>query len=239
MTRFAFASNDIYDLLKDVLKRDVELVLLGENRKCYKAVAKHPDIQMLVVDHHLFVDRSLEADRGSWVTRTNPQYLHILDSNLGPKYPNSVPFNGKIYNKTFIHNLKVTSPDVLKFLEERSYDTIQVNQGYTNCSLLMLPGRRGITADKGIYKKLLDSNYDILLIEEGHILLKGMDYGFIGGCCGMDDHKIYINGDLDSHPDGQRMRSYIMASEMEVIEVKNQPLFDIGSIVFWEAEDAG
>ncbi len=239
MIRYAFASNDMYDYLQAELKKDFELVLLDENNKCYKSVAKHPDIQMLAVDHHLFVDQSLVPDRRSWISGTNPEYLHILASNLGPKYPDSVPFNGKIYKKSFIHNLKATSPEILMFLEENGYDKIHVNQGYTNCSLIMLPGGRGISADKGISDRLKENYYDILLIEEGHIILKGMEYGFIGGCCGVYNHKIYVNGDLDSHPDGQRMRSFMTASEMEIFEVKDQPLTDIGSIVFWEAEDAG
>ncbi len=237
MTKYAFVSEQAYTELQDELKKSYDLILIGKNSKCYEAVAKHADIQMLTVGKHLFVDQSIETNKGRWLIRSNPDFLHILSSDLSSKYPGSVPFNAKVHDSVFIHHLEITQTEILDHVDGEKYEKIHVNQGYTNCSLILLPDRKGISADKGIYDTLTRHKFDILFIREGYILLEGMTHGFIGGCCGLDDDRVYVNGDLNYHPDGERIRAYIEASGMKLFEVKNQVLRDIGSIVFWEAED--
>ena len=42
-----------------------------------------------------------------------------------------------------------------------------------------------ITSDKVIAHEAKKVDLDVLLIPPGDIILPGLDYGFIGGCCGL------------------------------------------------------
>ena len=72
----------------------------------------------------------------------------------------------------------------------------------------------------------------MLLIQPGHIQLPGYDTGFLGGCCGkLAADKLAFTGQLDLHPDGQRIQSFLEQRGVTAVELTTGPLIDVGGIV--------
>lgn len=232
-----FVANSISKELLKVLELVGSIVTVPELDKTYESINNHPDIQIAILNNKLFIDKE------AWINLNkidlnipilNSLKATIITSQLGNRYPLSVPFNGKFSENTWIHHLDYSDPNILAYLRKENMEMIHTKQGYSGCSLVLLPNQKGITGDMGLAKTLRANGFDILLISEGFINLKGMDYGFIGGCCGYYNNRVYVNGDLDFHKDGDLIRMFIDKQNHKIIEVKGQQLIDVGSILFYE-----
>ncbi len=232
-----FVSKLLSPKLQQVLHTIGHVIVIPELEKTYESISSHADIQVAILNDKLFIDQ--DSWDNLYKNNSNRLVLNglkatIITTKLGNRYPLSVPFNGKFLDDTWIHHLEYTDKTILEFIEKQNIQCIHTNQGYTGCSLVLLPKKKGITADVGLANSLKLKGYDILTIQEGHIQLEGMSHGFIGGCCGVWNNVVYINGDLLTHPDGQQMYDFITESKLKIEDVKNQPLTDIGSILFYE-----
>jgi len=228
-----------------------ELVFMtGESTPVYDAVKTHADIHM--------------CQLGLW---ENSELFQGNTDRLGPNYPGNIIYNAVCTGKYFIHNLKYTDPSLMQraqlhhakgtastaclggcdtLWEDTPLIFVDVPQGYTRCCCLPVDDSSFITSDHGIAKALSSYDIDVLLIEKGHILLPGFDYGFIGGCCGhvmthpatdsctasaSADKVIVFNGDLTMHPDHRRIIDFIEAHGIKPVWFEDEPLMDIGSVL--------
>lgn len=237
----ALAGKSLTDFLS---AKDFEPVLLtgiapdGNHSPVYEAVSTHADIHMCRL--------------GLW---EGPHIFMGNVSKLGKNYPGNIIYNAVCTGKYFIHNLKYTDRALLKAAQEwhaktfpaGKLHTISVPQGYTRCCCLPVDDSSFITSDEGIANALKGTDAQVLLIERGHILLPGFDYGFIGGCAGhltLEDSAapdaggepqtrriIVFNGDLAAHPDFHEMKDFIENRGAEVVYFRDFPLMDIGSIL--------
>lgn len=239
MSLVILVSKYVYKSLINDLRHIGQVVFIDPQSKVYESINTHSDIFMAYVEETLFIDEDLFLGIPKYVPES--KWLHSnnivpINTTLGNRYPLSVPFNGHYCEKTWVHNLEFTAPQIKDFMKEKKIKTIHINQGYSKCTLLLLKGKKGITSDKGIYQTLSQIGYDILLISEGYIHLLDKPYGFIGGCCGVFMNQVFVNGDFDFHPDGQAIREFIIKSGYSLIEVKGLQLEDIGSMVFFESK---
>ena len=77
-----------------------------------------------------------------------------------------------------------------------------------------------------------------MLISKGSVVLKGYNYGFIGGCCGkIDKDKIAFNGKIESHNDCNKIIDILQRNNTEIIELCDSKLTDIGGILPLYEED--
>ena len=89
-----------------------------------------------------------------------------------------------------------------------------------------------ITADEGIYKKLINNGIDTLKIQSGSIQLDTMSYGFIGGCCGLiGKNLLAVNGNLNLHPQSREIINFCEKHNVNIVELSKNNLYDIGSII--------
>ena len=109
---------------------------------------------------------------------------------------------------------------------------IQVDQGYCRCNLLPLKDNHFITSDGGIFKVLKRCHLDVLQVTPEGILLEGFSHGFFGGCCGIFEDKVFVNGSLDHFQDGEMVRNYLNKLGYKIVELIDGPLMDCGSIFF-------
>ncbi|QAT42554.1 DUF6873 family GME fold protein [Aminipila luticellarii] len=171
-------------------------------------------------------------------------------SDLGYRYPENIKYNAVCMGNYFIHNLKYTSPLLLEKICQSKRKTLQVNQGYTKCNMVVINDRCAITSDQGIYasvNKYFDTisrsdlppsernshGIHLLLIQPGHVRLGKFPYGFLGGASGRVGDEIIFNGNLKAHPDFERISEYISAQNLKVKYFEEYPLEDIGSIIEW------
>ena len=161
---------------------------------------------------------------------------------LAPEYPKDVLYNAVVTEKFLICNTNTVSEELIRAARELYPDivTIPVPQGYTKCSMVVVDESHFITGDRGIFRALEKYNKtrpddrpaaECLLIEPGYVELPGYSRGFIGGASGRIGDEIWFNGDIESHPDCEKIKVFIESCGLSVRSFEGLPLVDIGSII--------
>ena len=71
-----------------------------------------------------------------------------------------------------------------------------------------------------------------LLTEKGSVILEGYKEGFIGGCCGMiAPDLLAVAGSLEYHKSGRDIIMFCRKYGVNIAELYDGPLLDIGGIV--------
>lgn len=156
------------------------------------------------------------------------------NKELGLKYPNHIAFNAACTGKFFIHNLKHTNERLLIVAKAMEMIMIDVKQGYSKCSTVIVDENSIITYDEGIAKACEEyraQGLDVLLISPNHVILDGYNTGFIGGASGRIGKEVIFNGDLSAHPDFRRIVDFIESKGLKCKWFSEYPLTDIGSII--------
>lgn len=199
----------------------------------YDAVDGHSDMQVFIAG-----DKLISANE------TYEYYKNIFgdkvicgSKNLGGSYPKDVLYNAACVGDFIICNKAYIAKEITEFAQEAKKTIIDVKQGYSKCSIGIIGKNAIVTADKGITEKCKDAGIDVLKIEAGHIILKGMNYGFIGGTCGMiGENVIAFNGELKTHPQGEEIRIFCKKHNIDILELKRGVLEDIGSILIFNSD---
>lgn len=192
-------------------------------------VNSHADIQILHMGNNVIFCQNEHLSIGE--SGKNFSY-HIIKEIPGNQYPDDVRLNCAIIGNKIICNEKTVSKDVLDFAYINDYIIINTNQGYSRCSVCILNENAIITDDKTIYRAAGKFLNDAELISKDSIVLKGYNYGFIGGCCGkIDKNLIAVNGKLESHKDYNKIIDIMQRNKIEAVELCNSRLTDIGGIL--------
>jgi len=236
---------------KIVLSSYGELMELETEGITYPAISGHPDIFFCQAPGKLFVAPNLPQ---RYFDQLEEHRIDFITGKLpvGPEYPASARYNAVATENYLIHNFRITDPSITRTLE--SLEKVHVEQGYCRCNLLPLRDGNFITSDKGMYKFQI-SNFkfqiskgkefpnstfsiqhstfpDVLYVSPESILLEGFPHGFFGGCCGVWKDKVFINGSLSMHTDGEKIREFLGLLNYHIIGLSENPLTDVGSIFF-------
>lgn len=205
-----YVSQTANSILIDHLQRaGHQIHLIAPTNRTYDPVSAHPDIYLCGMGP------------GGPVFFGDP-------AKIGPRYPQNIVYNAACTGAFFIHNLNYTDPKLLAQAE--SMEKIHVRQGYAKCNIVIVDETSIITADRGIYKAC-SGKLDVLLVDPGHVALQGFPYGFLGGASGRVEDEIIFNGNLKSHPDYEKIRSFIESRGLKVKYFSQYALEDIGSII--------
>ena len=195
-------------------------------KSVYAAIDGHTDIQLFHVGGKEFV----------CAPETYEYYKEMLmfarlykgESELGAKYPKDIAYNAAAVGGRLLCAKEYTERHIIE-----KYDKIiNTKQGYAKCSTAIITENAIITADKGIYESIRAQGCDALLIKSGHIELKGMNYGFIGGASGKLSSELFaVNGDLSTHPDSDAIKSFCRNYGIETVSLKSGAIEDVGSIM--------
>ena len=195
----------------------------------YNAIDGHADIQLCKIDNYIIV-----------APQTYEYYCNILsDANvikgsksLNGTYPYDIPYNCAVLKDYIICNEPYTENTIKNIALTANRKILNVPQGYSKCSICLVSGEAIITADKSIYDVCKKNKIDVLKISEGHIELDGMNYGFIGGVGGLiNETTLALNGELKTHPDCNDIKAFCKNHNVDIVELKKGPLYDIGSII--------
>ena len=174
---------------------------------------KHADMQLLRIKNTVFTLKDCIRQPGS-------------------SYPDNVLLNGLFLDGKLYGKMSAIDPIVLDYCSAEQIPVINVNQGYTRCSTLIINEHAAITADSSIANALKYNGVEVLQISPGHILLEGYDYGFIGGAGFCDGESVIFFGDISRHPDYQLIRTFCEKQHRTIrVICKENPLTDIGGVV--------
>ncbi|MEQ8197898.1 MAG: DUF6873 family GME fold protein [Clostridiaceae bacterium] len=208
------------------------IIKVPRYKTLYAAIDGHPDIQLTLTgccDPHLVVNKDIDSLFLDILHELKISFI-FSQGSLGSSYPDNISLNALVLKDYLIHNLKHTDNSILDFCGGKT--KINIRQGYSKCSTVILREKALITSDKGIYKRLKDYGFDILLLNPGNILLPGLEYGFIGGTSGLlNQNQLGILGDLVFYPQGAEVLKFLKKYDLEPIYLRKGPLIDRGSIL--------
>ena len=215
--------NSLKNLNYDVIK-------IPKDNNLYEAINGHTDIQLNILNRHtIIVNKNINLSFKELLKTKNINFIES-DSTLSFKYPSNISLNAYITDNYLVHNLKFTDKKILEYSKNKK--NINVNQGYTKCSILPLREKAIITNDAGIYNTLKSENFDILLLPFGDIELSGFNYGFIGGVGGMiSNDSMAFFGSLDNYTFGNEVKNFLYKYDIKPIYLSNTKLIDRGSLL--------
>lgn len=195
----------------------------------YEAISGHPDI-------FIFSDGDLLILAPNCPQNTI-QTLRNLDINfqfgntpIDSSLKNSTPYNILCTSSHYIHKKGFTDKFVCKIINHKTF--INVPQSYTRCSCIALSDHHFITSDKGIENILRGLKFDVFFFPPDKIRLPPYPNGFIGGCCGIWENKLFFNGNPILHEKGEELLYFIESIGYEIIILHDNFLYDGGGIIF-------
>lgn len=199
--------------------------------KLYEAICGHPDILLHFIDNkNVIIHKDTSKEFETQLSMLNLTVLRS-ENSLTDKYPEDIILNGVNTCTDFIHSTANTDPLLLQLVKDKNI--INVKQGYTKCSTVVINHKAFITSDKSIGKALLNQGYDVLQLPPGNIVLPGINYGFIGGTCGMlDSNTLVFYGSLNHYPQGKDVMGFLSKYDITPVYLCDTPLIDRGSIFF-------
>lgn len=216
--------------INSLKKLNYDVIKIPKDNNLYEAINGHTDIQLNIINKHtLIVNKNINLSFKELLKTKNINFIES-DSTLSSKYPNNISLNAYITDNYLVHNLKFTDKKILEYSKNKK--NINVNQGYTKCSILPLREKAIITNDAGIYNTLKSENFDILLLPFGDIELSGFNYGFIGGVGGMiSNDSMAFFGSLDNYTFGNEVKNFLYKYDIKPIYLSNTKLIDRGSLL--------
>ena len=213
--------------LKTVCER---VFLLPEDKKLSAPVCHHPDMILTVIGKKLICDGDYYRENISFMKEMS-EYLELeavtSEAPRGEKYPFDIGFNVLVTENHLFGNLKYTAPEVLEAAKNYGLEAVNVKQGYTACSTLLVMNTV-ITADPSIFEAA-KSRLSAIKAENGKITLEPYDTGFIGGAAAYFGGTLYTAGELHGIP---ALEAFLRESNIEVCPLMSGDLADFGGIKF-------
>lgn len=201
-------------------------------------VASHPDMLMFF-GNRIFCNREYFEEAGniiSAISKTLCLPIELGDEKISSKYPNDIAYNSLSVGSFIFGKLDYLAPNISEYANRAGLTAVDVRQGYAKCSVCRVSESAIITSDKSIEKAALALGLDVLLIKSGHVALDGYDCGFIGGATGDDGENVYFCGNIDLHPDAEKMKAFCEAHGKTPISLSDEPLYDVGTMFFFQTE---
>ena len=210
---------------KNNLSNYGELFELETSNNVYDTISGHPDIFIFQHNNDLIIAPQSPQNLIDKLVEKNISFQTGIN-NLGIKYPETAFYNVANNADIFIGNIKSCDESIINCAIGKLW--IQTKQSYSRCNNIILNSTSIITNDNKVHKQIETSLY----INPEEIILTGFDYGFIGGCAGITDNKVFLIGSLKHHSQGKIITEYIKATNHEIVELYDGPLFDGGGIIF-------
>lgn len=215
--------------LENLLKENLDVIKVLPSKNLYNAIDGHPDIQLNIISNNEII---VHDELYKILENTLDSKINIIKAknHLKNTYPYDISLNAVNLKDFFIHNLKYTDKHLLD--EVKNKNLINVKQGYTKCSCSVISDNAIITSDVGIYNELKKYPIDVLGISAKDILLPHLNYGFIGGTCGLiNENTIAFFGDYNLHPYGLDIKKFLIKHDVKPLFLSHKPLIDRGSIL--------
>ncbi len=231
-TRYMFAiidarsSKQVINNLKEYV---TDVCTFQTNGITANSISGHPDIYLYQDMNHLVVAPNAPVNLFGFLDGHNTTYVKG-EREVGHELYNSVQYNCLSTSAFLFHKSGYTEPTILDINKKKEF--IHLSQAYTRCSLVHLCENYYITSDRGIEKVLLKKGLSCFYFNPEQIIIRGHNNGFIGGAVGIWGKKIFFNGNIELHSDGQRLREYLIDHDFDVVNLSDEYLYDGGCIFF-------
>ncbi len=193
------------------------------------SISGHPDIFIYQDSRQLVVAPNSPEELFEFLDSHNSVYVRG-ERDVGDGPDKSVQYNCLGTADFLFHKSGYTDPAILRVNRDKEF--IHLPQAYTRCSLVHLCGDNYLTSDRGIEKVLLLMGLSCFYFSPEEITIRDHNNGFIGGAIGIWGKRIFFNGDVKLHADGQRLREYLTGLDFDIVNLSDEHLYDGGCIFF-------
>lgn len=190
-------------------------------------VAGHPDIFACPVKNATVFEPRLF---NLYKEKLKDYNIVLGNKNLAKSYPEDVAYNVAIVGEFAIGKLSSVDKNLLELIHTEGYRFINVNQGYSKCSITIVNETSIITADTSI-ALACERFMDVKLIAQEENILLGKFYGFIGGASFGLGEKLIFFGDYKTHKDYKAIEEFCESKGVVPISIGEGNLKDYGGIV--------
>ncbi|NLJ57858.1 MAG: hypothetical protein GX339_03330 [Tissierellia bacterium] len=223
------ASEEILNYLR---KLNIQPIKTIKCTDLQEPVDGHPDMVIHPIDFETFIVAPNVYD----------YYRNVLDhkgikvikggKTLSRNYPEDIAYNVARIGRYAVHNTQHTDQLLKYYLEEAGIELIHVNQGYTKCSVATISENKTLTSDFLIHETLISYNIESMYIDPKIVRLEGYNYGFIGGCTGLINDKIFLStGKIFDENISFSLKEFVQSSGYVYDEASNQQITDLGTLI--------
>lgn len=195
----------------------------------YNSVSGHPDIFIFQNYNNLIIAPNSPPSLFDILKKYEVKYT-IGKISVGKSLIESVAYNCLSTKNYLFHKKTMTEKTILE--AGRNLKFINLNQAYTRCSLISLKDDIFLTSDKGVEKIINKHKLKCFYFDPAEITIIDHKNGFIGGTAGVNENKIFFNGNINLHKDGKFLTNAINSLGMDIINLGNHRLYDGGGIFF-------
>ncbi len=216
-------------VINNLRKYVTDVYTFQTNGLTANSISGHPDIFIYQNENQLVVAPNAPVNLFEFLDNHNIDYLKG-EKYVGHDFDNSVQYNCLSTPQYLFHKSGCTDSVVLEINKDKKF--ISLPQAYTRCGLLHLCKDNYLTSDRGIEKALLERKFSCFYFSPDEIVIHDHKHGFIGGSIGIWGKRIFFNGNVDLHADGQRLREYLNVLDFEIVNFSCEYLYDGGCIFF-------
>lgn len=218
-------------------KLDRNILALPSINNVYEEISSHVDIYISKIKDTLIIEKAMYDNIKEKVLDNDICIVRGNETVKNP-YPNDILYNVCIIGNNAIHNFKYTDKKLLEIIDKKGLNKININQGYSNCSIAVIDDNSAIVSDKKIANMLQEYGIDTLYIDEKldiKLLDKKGNYskmsGFIGGAIERMENNVIVFGDLNKIDKENKIRNFITSRNLNVIDFKGFDVIDYGGII--------
>lgn len=212
------------------------IINVQTNKNLYDEISSHVDIFCCKIKDKVVLEPSVYK----YLKEEKYDLKNVIcgKNKVGLKYPLDVLYNVCCIGENVIHNFKYTDEKILEIIQNEKLNMININQGYSNCSIAVIDDKCVIVTDRKIAEKLIENDIDVLLLENGldiKLLKNDGKYskmkGFIGGCMSRIENKIIIFGDISKIDKEKKIRNFIQSRNLEIVYFNGLDVIDYGGVL--------
>lgn len=218
-------------------KLDRNILALPSINNVYEEISSHVDIYISKIKDTLIIEKAMYDNIKEKVLDNDICIVRGNETVKNP-YPKDILYNVCVIGNNAIHNFKYTDKKLLEIIDKKGLNKININQGYSNCSIAVIDDNSAIVSDKKIANMLQEYGIDTLYIDEKldiKLLDKKGNYskmsGFIGGAIERMENNVIVFGDLNKIDKENKIRNFITSRNLNVIDFKGFDVIDYGGII--------
>ena len=220
-------SEEAEDIIEELEGKGIRVLRVKRADGLPAPICSHADLQVLPLGNSLIAVN--EEQTGLIASLEEEGFNVIRVGDFSNKYPHDCRLNLLPVGDMLLGNVSVMPSEVLALGHFRP---VNVRQGYTRCSSVLIDESTVLTDDKTIGDTVLNFvKYSVILKQE-EIILKGYDHGFIGGTCGkISSDTIAFAGRIPATEFGRLLKDALTQHGCSFCELGSAELTDIGGIV--------
>lgn len=222
-------SHEASDLLRTL--NNYAVLPIKPYSKLDSPVSSHADMLICVIDKTVFCYEEYFNENPDFFAMIKNEGYSIIKSkqNCEKHYPNDIGLNALIIGNRIFCNKKYTIKEIVEYGESNGYEIINVKQGYSACSTLVVDDNHAVTSDLGMLKSLENEGINVTLVTNDDIVLNGYNCGFIGGSGFVLDNVAYFFGNIfeEVYKD---VTDLLNSLNIRIFNLSNEKLFDYGGV---------